>query len=93
MSHPYASNTASSNSSWIVWTGSKSIHAWFHSPPTGVLQSLKNNACALGIDPGLIGRPEHPCRLLGQRHSKTGGMSRVLWLQAPNIELSALAMR
>jgi hypothetical protein len=65
----------------IVWTGSKSIHAWFHTPPSAVLQSLRNTAAALGIDAGLIGRPEHPCRLPGQRHAKTGGMSRVLWLQ------------
>jgi len=67
----------------IVWTGSKSMHAWFHSPPTDVLHSLKDAASALGIDAGLIGRPEHPCRLPGQRHEKTGGISRVLWLQAP----------
>jgi hypothetical protein len=67
----------------IVWTGSKSIHAWFHTPPPAVLQSLRNTAAALGIDAGLIGRPEHPCRLPGQRHQKTGGMSRVLWLKEP----------
>jgi predicted metal-dependent enzyme (double-stranded beta helix superfamily) len=67
----------------IVWTGSKSMHAWFHTPQPNVLQSLRNNASALGIDPGLIGRPEHPCRLPGQRHEKTGGMSRVLWLEVP----------
>lgn len=65
----------------IVWTGSKSIHAWFYTPPTDVLQSLRNTATAIGIDAGLIGRPEHPCRLPGQRHEKTGGISRVLWLQ------------
>jgi hypothetical protein len=28
----------------------------------------------------LIGHPGHPCRLPGQRHTKTGGISRVLWL-------------
>jgi hypothetical protein len=66
----------------LVWTGSKSVHAWFHAPPVDVLQSLKNTASALGIDAGLVGRPEHPCRLPGQRHEKTGGLSRVLWLQA-----------
>jgi hypothetical protein len=65
----------------VVWTGSKSIHAWFHNPPLVVLQSLRSAATALGIDAGLIGRPEHPCRLPGQQHEKTGGMSRVLWLQ------------
>jgi hypothetical protein len=67
----------------IVWTGSKSIHAWMHTPPAAVLQSLRDTSAALGIDAGLIGRPEHPCRLSGQRHAKTGGMSRVLWLQNP----------
>jgi len=67
----------------IVWTGSKSIHAWFHTPPADVLQSLRDTAAALGIDAALVGRPEHACRLPGQRHEKTGGMSRVLWLQEP----------
>jgi hypothetical protein len=65
----------------IVWTGSKSIHAWFHTPPNNVLQSLRNSAATLGIDAGLIGHPEHPCRLPGQRHTKTGGISSVFWLQ------------
>jgi hypothetical protein len=67
----------------VLFTGSKSIHAWFHTPPPAVLQSLKDAAGALGIDSGLIGRGEHPCRLPGQLHAKTGGMSRVLWLQSP----------
>lgn len=64
----------------ILWTGSKSLHAWFHSPPQRVLESLREAAVALGIDAGLIGRPEHPCRLPGQLHQKTGRRSRVLWL-------------
>jgi hypothetical protein len=67
----------------IVWTGSKSIHAWFLNPGAAALQSLRDSASALGIDAGLIGRPEHPCRLPGQKHAKSGGMSRVLWLQTP----------
>ena len=67
----------------IVWSGSKSIHAWFRQPPAAALQSLRATATALGIDAGLIGRPEHPARLPGQRHAKTGGMSRMLWLQSP----------
>lgn len=53
----------------IVWTGSKSIHAWFHTPPQTVLQSLRDTAPSLGIDAGLIGQPGHPCRLPGQ-HSE-----------------------
>lgn len=65
----------------IVWTGSKSIHAWFHTPPPSVLHSMRENAAVLGIDAGLIGRPEHPCRLPGQRHEKTGGISSIFWLQ------------
>jgi hypothetical protein len=67
----------------VLFTGSKSIHAWFHTPPPEVLDSLRHTAGALGIDSGLIGRGEHPCRLPGQQHAKTGGMSRVLWLQSP----------
>ena len=65
----------------ILFTGSKSIHAWFHSPPQASLESLKHTAPALGVDAGLIGRPEHPCRLPGWIHPKTGKPSRVLWLQ------------
>jgi hypothetical protein len=64
----------------IIWTGSKSLHAWFHAPPADALQSLRNTAADFGIDAGLIGSPAHPCRLPGQRHEKTGGMSRVIWL-------------
>lgn len=67
----------------IVWTGNKSLHAWFNTPPTKVLQSLRAIASEFGLDAGLIGRPEHPCRLPGQRHAKTGNLSRTIWLQAP----------
>ena len=65
----------------VLFTGSKSIHAWFHSPQTAALESLKHHAAALGVDAGLIGRPEHPCRLPGWIHPKTGQSARVLWLQ------------
>ncbi len=67
----------------ILFTGSVSLHAWFHSPPPDVLESLKATATTLGVDAGLIGHPEHPCRLPGHRHVKTGKLSRVLWLQSP----------
>jgi hypothetical protein len=67
----------------VIWTGSKSIHSWYENPGNEALQSLRTAASALGIDSGLVGRPEHPSRLPGQRHAKTGGMSRVLWLQNP----------
>jgi hypothetical protein len=67
----------------ILHTGGKSLHAWFHAPPDDILQSLKTPAGGLGIDSGLIGRPEHPCRLPGQIHHVTGRISRVLWLQSP----------
>jgi hypothetical protein len=65
----------------LVYTGNKSLHAWVHTPSPDVLESLKHSAAALGIDAGLIGRPEHPCRLPGWPHAKTGKMSRVLWMQ------------
>jgi hypothetical protein len=67
----------------ILWTGSKSMHAWFHSPPNEVLASLRTSASALGVDAGLVGNSEHPCRLPGHVHAKTGNKSRVLWLQNP----------
>jgi hypothetical protein len=65
----------------IVYTGGKSLHCWFQTPPPECVQSLKDSAEALGIDRTLIGRPEHPCRLPGQIHAETGRRSRVLWLQ------------
>jgi hypothetical protein len=65
----------------ILHTGNKSLHAWFHTPPLEVLASLKPVASSLGMDAGLVGRPEHPCRLPGHPHAKTGKPSRVLWLQ------------
>jgi len=65
----------------IISTGSKSLHAWFHNPPQGVLQSLHGVGSALGLDCGLLGHPEHPCRLPGHPHPKTGLTSSVLWLQ------------
>jgi hypothetical protein len=67
----------------VLWTGGKSIHAWFHTPPPAALRSLRDTAGALGIDAGLVGRPEHPCRLPGQRHQKTGKLSQTLWLIKP----------
>ena len=66
----------------ILWTGGKSLHAWFHTPPRAVLDSLAAVAKPLGMDAGLIGRPEHPCRLPGQVHGKSGKRSQVMWLQA-----------
>jgi hypothetical protein len=66
-----------------VHTGNKSIHAWFRNPGPAALKSLRETAEALGVDGGLIGRPEHPCRLPGMFHKKTGNRSRVMWLQLP----------
>ncbi|MCX6878704.1 MAG: hypothetical protein NTW21_33560 [Verrucomicrobia bacterium] len=65
----------------ILFTGSKSLHAWFHMLPAATLDQLRNTAPAFGIDAGLIGHPEHPCRLPGWIHPKTGRECRVLWLQ------------
>jgi len=65
----------------LLWTGGKSVHAWFHTPPVDVLAELRYAASALGLDAGLIDHPEHPCRLPGQVHSRTEERSRVLWLQ------------
>jgi len=64
----------------LLWTGSKSLHAWFHTPQPQVVASLKSVATTLGMDAGLIGRPEHPCRLPGMKHHKTGRHSQVWWL-------------
>jgi hypothetical protein len=65
----------------ILHTGGKSLHAWFRTPHPQALASMRATAQDLGIDPGLIGRPEHPCRLPGQRHAGTGRWSEVWWLR------------
>lgn len=72
----------------ILFTGSVSLHAWFRSPPPAILKTLESTASALGVDAGLLGHPEHPCRLPGQRHAKTGSQSMVLWLQNPLSNIS-----
>ncbi len=65
----------------IVHTGNKSIHAWFYHPGDALVASLRESLDTLGIDKSLIGHPEHPARLPGQVHAKSGKMSRVLWLR------------
>ena len=64
----------------ILHTGSKSLHAWFHHPGKEALESSRGVVSELGIDEGLIDHPEHPARLPGQVHKKTGLLSRLLWL-------------
>ena len=68
----------------ILATGSVGLHAWFHTPPQDVLDSLKAAAKEFGLDAGLLGHPEHPCRLPGHKHDKTGVPSEILWLQESN---------
>jgi len=72
----------------ILWTGNKSLHAWFKTPAPDALESLRVTANAFGLDAGLIGRPEHPCRLPGVVHEKSGQRSTVLWLQTPPFRAS-----
>lgn len=76
----------------ILNTGGKSIHAWFETPSEEVIQSLRDASSALGIDSGLVGRPEHPCRLPGQIHAKSGLLSHVLWLSYPPIKPSSVQL-
>ena len=61
----------------LLHTGSKSLHAWFQHPGGEILATLKDVASELGIDLSLIGHPEHPARLPGQVHRKTGQMSSI----------------
>jgi len=65
----------------ILWTGSKSLHIWFEMPPEDHVAALTESMATLGIDPSLIGKPEHPARLPGVIHKKTGKRSQTLWLQ------------
>jgi hypothetical protein len=64
----------------IVDTGNKSLHAWFDHPGDALVKGLRESLDLIGIDPSLIGHPEHPARLPGQVHNKSGRTSRVLWL-------------
>ena len=65
----------------IIHTGNKSIHAWFDHPGDKIVDSIKPSLKTLGIDPSLIGHPEHPARLPGQVHAKSGNTSHLLWLR------------
>lgn len=70
----------------IVHTGNKSLHAWFEHPGDTIVDSLRPVLGILGIDPSLIGHPEHPARLPGQVHAKSGRKSRVLWLRYHSLQ-------
>lgn len=65
----------------ILDTGNKGIHAWFHSPTKAKIRWIFETAKILGLDANLLIQPEHPCRLPGQLHEKSGKLSKVLWLQ------------
>jgi len=65
----------------IVHTGNKSLHCWFDHPGETILDGFRETLPVLGIDPSLIGHPEHPVRLPGQVHDKSGNKSRVLYLR------------
>ena len=65
----------------IIHTGNKSLHAWFDHPGDKIVDSIKPSLKTLGIDPSLIGHPEHPARLPGQVHAKSGNTSHLLWLR------------
>lgn len=67
----------------IVDTGNKSLHAWFYHPGDATVEGTRESLDLLGIDRSLIGHPEHPARLPGQVHTKSGRTSRVLWLGNP----------
>lgn len=65
----------------IIDTGNKSLHAWFDHPGETIVNPTRPALDLLGIDKSLIGHPEHPARLPGQAHAKSGKTSRVLWLR------------
>ncbi len=65
----------------ILHTGNISLHAWFHRPALAIVESVKAQSAILGIDAGLLTNPEHPCRLPGWTHQKSGVKSRTLWMQ------------
>ncbi|MBK1835673.1 hypothetical protein [Roseibacillus ishigakijimensis] len=67
----------------IVHSGNKSLHVWIKTPDPAALDGLRDMAQAWGIDAGLIAAPEHPARLPGQYHLKSGNRSRTLWLAEP----------
>lgn len=64
----------------IVYSGNKSIHAWFRRPNEESVRSMRAVAPKLGIDPQLLDVLCQPCRLPGHVHEKSGKLSTVLWL-------------
>ncbi len=65
----------------VVFTGNKSLHAWFDVPAPKVLERLRVMLPAWGVDPAGF-KPTQPFRLPGTIHEKSGRHSDLLLLDA-----------
>ena len=65
----------------VVFTGNKSLHAWFDRPAPEVLEDLLVMLPAWGVDSAGF-RPTQPFRMPGTIHEKSGRYSDLLFLDA-----------
>ena len=70
----------------VVFTGNKSLHAWFDPLPPDYMAELNDLAEGLGIDPATLNNPAAPLRLPNSTHSKTGRRAELLFLQPQKLE-------
>jgi hypothetical protein len=62
----------------ILKTGGKGVQVWFKTGSLDV-EGLRDISESWGLDKGLIGHGEHPARLPGAVHQKTGRTATLLW--------------
>jgi hypothetical protein len=65
----------------VVFTGNKSLHAWFDMPDPEVMERLLVLLDAWGLDPAGF-KPTQPFRLPGKIHEQSGRYSDLLFLDA-----------
>lgn len=65
----------------VIFTGNKSLHAWFDVPAPKVLERLRVMLPAWGVDPAGF-RPTQPFRMPGTIHEKSGRHSDLLFLDS-----------
>ena len=62
----------------VVYTGGKSLHAWFDAPAAAELEEARVVLGAMGFDPSSF-TASQPYRLPGWNHDKTGHQAKILF--------------
>ena len=70
----------------VIFTGNKSLHAWFDPLPPDDMAELNTLAEGLGIDLATLNNSAAPLRLPHSEHEKTGKRAELLFLQPQKLE-------